>query len=52
MKRIGPVTRTQEAREKEAKEVLEEALRIVTVAGAEREAERFRGVRQTHWPHD
>ena len=36
------MTRTQEAREREAKEVHEETLRIVTVAGAEREAERVR----------
>ena len=42
VKRIDAMTGAQEAREKEAKEAHEEALRIVAVARAEREAERLR----------
>ena len=42
VKRIDAMTGAQEAREKEAKEAHEEALRMVAVARAEREAERLR----------
>ena len=42
VKRVDAMTDAQEAREKEAKEAHEEALRMVAVARAEREAERLR----------